>query len=113
MSLFKQNTAYGRRISDWSSEVCSSDLIGKQVSQRPRRPSIAILPTADDQGFGGDACDLIRLHIAKSLQQQGGGFRVDLHRLHELHGHPMGIAALDRVTSGDGCQEKLPPLRPA
>src|SRR3546814_10114269 len=24
--FFKQNTAYGMRISDWSSDVCSSDL---------------------------------------------------------------------------------------
>src|SRR3546814_9605118 len=27
--LFKQKTAYEMRISDWSSDVCSSDLIGK------------------------------------------------------------------------------------
>src|SRR3546814_4601224 len=26
--LFKQKTAYDMRISDWSSDVCSSDLIG-------------------------------------------------------------------------------------
>src|SRR3546814_2737652 len=26
--FFKQKTAYGRRISDWSSDVCSSDLMG-------------------------------------------------------------------------------------
>src|SRR3546814_4225214 len=27
--LFKQKTAYEMRISDWSSDVCSSDLLGK------------------------------------------------------------------------------------
>src|SRR3546814_2623001 len=27
--FFKQKTAYERRISDWSSDVCSSDLLGK------------------------------------------------------------------------------------
>src|SRR3546814_6189135 len=27
--FFKQKTAYGMRISDWSSDVCSSDLIGR------------------------------------------------------------------------------------
>src|SRR3546814_6529791 len=26
--FFKQKTAYGMRISDWSSDVCSSDLLG-------------------------------------------------------------------------------------
>src|SRR3546814_1279053 len=29
--FFKQNTAYEVRISDWSSDVCSSDLIGKTM----------------------------------------------------------------------------------
>src|SRR3546814_11206991 len=81
--------------------------IGKQVSQRHRRPIIAILPTADDQGFGGDACDLIRLHIAKRLRKQGGGFRVERHRLPDLHRPPMANAALDRVTYDASSPEKL------
>src|SRR3546814_9687960 len=36
--LFKQKTAYGMRISDWSSDVCSSDLIVGQSwsSDMPR-----------------------------------------------------------------------------
>src|SRR3546814_6881896 len=29
--VFKQKTAYEMRISDWSSDVCSSDLIGQPV----------------------------------------------------------------------------------
>src|SRR3546814_18365107 len=29
--FFKQKTAYDMRISDWSSDVCSSDLIGRQI----------------------------------------------------------------------------------
>src|SRR3546814_5687582 len=32
--FFKQKTAYERRISDWSSDVCSSDLQDLQVAQR-------------------------------------------------------------------------------
>src|SRR3546814_3804051 len=28
--FFKQKTAYEMRISDWSSDVCSSDLVGKR-----------------------------------------------------------------------------------
>src|SRR3546814_3067690 len=31
--LFKQKTAYEMRISDWSSDVCSSDLIGDDLRQ--------------------------------------------------------------------------------
>src|SRR3546814_3146148 len=34
--LFKQKTAYEMRISDWSSDVCSSDLAG--AGRRGRRP---------------------------------------------------------------------------
>src|SRR3546814_4193294 len=36
--FFKQNTAYGMHISDWSSDVCSSDLVGRRaLEERPRR----------------------------------------------------------------------------
>src|SRR3546814_2999563 len=32
--FFKQKTAYEMRISDWSSDVCSSDLLGAHTGQR-------------------------------------------------------------------------------
>src|SRR3546814_15232481 len=32
--FFKQKTAYGMRISDWSSDVCSSDLLGRDIPSR-------------------------------------------------------------------------------
>src|SRR3546814_1498581 len=35
--LFKQKTAYEMRISDWSSDVCSSDLIRKHMMQLPSK----------------------------------------------------------------------------
>src|SRR3546814_1264692 len=31
--FFKQKTAYEMRISDWSSDVCSSDLLGRQLRE--------------------------------------------------------------------------------
>src|SRR3546814_4823052 len=31
--MFKQKTAYEMRISDWSSDVCSSDLLGTNILQ--------------------------------------------------------------------------------
>src|SRR3546814_1752109 len=34
--FFKQKTAYDMRISDWSSDVCSSDLIPDRDAERPR-----------------------------------------------------------------------------
>src|SRR3546814_2251235 len=35
--FFKQKTAYEMRISDWSSDVCSSDLVLPAVHEVPRR----------------------------------------------------------------------------
>src|SRR3546814_8225775 len=37
--FFKQKTAYEMRISDWSSDVCSSDLIA--IAERPEAESAA------------------------------------------------------------------------
>src|SRR3546814_2951200 len=36
--FFKQKTAYEMRISDWSSDVCSSDLSNSRVPQAPVPP---------------------------------------------------------------------------
>src|SRR3546814_9579212 len=36
--FFKQKTAYEMRISDWSSDVCSSDLIYKEIRCRKSLP---------------------------------------------------------------------------
>src|SRR3546814_3600303 len=50
--FFKQKTAYEMRISDWSSDVCSSDLIamgGTEAQKAAWLPKIAsgeVLPTA-------------------------------------------------------------------
>src|SRR3546814_4403716 len=41
--FFKQKTAYEMRISDWSSDVCSSDLV--EVWDRPR---ILLVATGDE-----------------------------------------------------------------
>src|SRR3546814_10783266 len=40
--FFKQKTAYEMRISDWSSDVCSSDLIGKVRAELDRVGNLII-----------------------------------------------------------------------
>src|SRR3546814_14180312 len=48
--FFKQKTAYEMRISDWSSDVCSSDLherIGLWDAELDREALLAELPTGD------------------------------------------------------------------
>src|SRR3546814_8408195 len=51
--FFKQKTAYEMRISDWSSDVCSSDLLGLLVAavaaERADRGEVAALRPAGDR----------------------------------------------------------------
>src|SRR3546814_10149776 len=52
--FFKQKTAYEMRISDWSSDVCSSDLVpsGGQVGV-PRQPAVQGGPAIRDRAGRG------------------------------------------------------------
>src|SRR3546814_1409289 len=40
--FFKQKTAYEMRISDWSSDVCSSDLFGLPIYQHPMESNLTL-----------------------------------------------------------------------
>src|SRR3546814_19868975 len=44
--VFKQKTAYEMRISDWSSDVCSSDLPARDVQTHRARPINSLYPYA-------------------------------------------------------------------
>src|SRR3546814_4033117 len=68
--FFKQKTAYEMRISDWSSDVCSSDLgfkdmmndraandevskfVARKIRERVNDPKVADLLIPNDHGFG-------------------------------------------------------------
>src|SRR3546814_3606318 len=41
--FFKQKTAYEMRISDWNSDVCSSDLNDAEESKSPHAPALAFI----------------------------------------------------------------------
>src|SRR3546814_3158532 len=41
--FFKQKTAYEMRISDWSSDVCSSDLFGSALNRSWREPGWVVM----------------------------------------------------------------------
>src|SRR3546814_16484028 len=69
--FFKQKTAYDMRISDWSSDVCSSDL----RQRRRRRPSVQRDQKRDDYRAGGRQDRGARpagVHGAQRRQRHGG-----------------------------------------
>src|SRR3546814_6714595 len=64
--FFKQNTAYEMRISDWSSDVCSSDL-----PPRAGPPRGADIPGAADPG-GSSLSSCLRLAKNAGIGQNRG-----------------------------------------
>src|SRR3546814_5748265 len=53
--FFKQKTAYEMRISDWSSDVCSSDLALRRLLANPRRCAPRDRSSAGDAEWAADA----------------------------------------------------------
>src|SRR3546814_5401328 len=60
--FFKQKTAYEVRISDWSSDVCSSDLDGRGG----RRPLGRLLRGDDRDGRAGLGAPPVRRQIGRA-----------------------------------------------
>src|SRR3546814_4631188 len=54
--FFKQKTAYEMRISDWSSDVCSSDLPVKRTYFRHARASPRIRAASHCRGIASGGC---------------------------------------------------------
>src|SRR3546814_7383518 len=82
--FFKQKTAYEMRISDWSSDVCSSDLDGSAVVARLEHRQLARL-AAHGPLYGAD--DVATLaQRAQSLFRVGmDGPGARLHLVGEAH----------------------------
>src|SRR3546814_15551484 len=85
--VFKQKTAYEMRISDWSSDVCSSDLIVNRVAQAAERvDQHALLRLcAAPHAAAGDFVDLLNGAVGR-LGDAAGEVAVALldHRLDNL-----------------------------
>src|SRR3546814_20570493 len=70
--FFKQKTAYEMRISDWSSDVCSSDLplrlqqvVGRGGAQRPRRRQLLVGKR------DAEAAAVVLLHLGAGVAAAG------------------------------------------
>src|SRR3546814_7734537 len=78
--FFKQKTAYEMRISDWSSDVCSSDLSAGAAARRSLQ--------ADPGGMAGVAggrAGLCRRHVAAHRLPSIRYLRLDVPHLYPVH----------------------------
>src|SRR3546814_7001391 len=73
--FFKQKTAYEMRISDWSSDVCSSDLYDRHDPDGRVRPE---KPAKGDEDTGDQ-----RVPDQDALESEA----LDNGRCHQFHGH--------------------------
>src|SRR3546814_3046992 len=64
----KQKTAYEMRISDWSSDVCSSDLGKHQVPANVERPRRHGARRSTGLRLAGDEADLAQLKPPQKVQ---------------------------------------------
>src|SRR3546814_16749773 len=70
--LFKQKTAYEMRISDWSSDVCSSDLAAPSSSGGSSRCRSARVPPDRFPGAGWGCCGADRRGEGRSWVGHSG-----------------------------------------
>src|SRR3546814_2442206 len=90
--MFKQKTAYEMRISDWSSDVCSTDLVmhqqhvadrlrhllGLDIDEAVMHPVAAEQPAAMGAGALGDLVFVVRKDqvVAAAMDVDGGGAEI-------------------------------------
>src|SRR3546814_14085890 len=87
-----QKTAYEMRISDWSSDVCSSDLTPVDKNGRTQRANLAPV-TRDDT--------LQKGHIGGQIMASGGKLANAVRGSHQHH-----VAAIDERTGIDRSEER-------
>src|SRR3546814_10104508 len=103
--FFKQKTAYEMRISDWSSDVCSSDLVGDEEGLRlgfgnPLRHGHGLgrgRRLVEQRGVGDLEAGEVDHHLLE-VQQHLEAALADLRLIGRVGGVPAGIlqhAALD------------------
>src|SRR3546814_7572480 len=92
--FFKQKTAYEMRISDWSSDVCSSDLIAGEPQRADLDVELAIARAQADAAAGYPG--LARRRLAPLAAAYPGDRRIQ-----RLLGD-MGVAAGDRESVVEG-----------
>src|SRR3546814_6867786 len=73
--FFKQKTAYEMRISDWSSDVCSSDLATQTLLMKKNKSML--IKVEGELPFGCTAKDLVLYVIGKIGTAGGTGYAIE------------------------------------
>src|SRR3546814_4304128 len=101
--FFKQKTAYEMRISDWSSDVCSSDLPSRSSAERGRFSKYALATIIGFQQ-GLDRCDMLDpqiLRIGKSDHQfhrKAGEIKIAAQPAFRSEEHTSELQSLMRIS---------------
>src|SRR3546814_4427397 len=61
--FFKQKTAYERRISDWSSDVCSSDLVGNSALPLAHALRLETIPVSRVENMCATGTEALRAAV--------------------------------------------------
>src|SRR3546814_269226 len=102
--FFKQKTAYEMRISDWSSDVCSSDLIGRWWRRCRGGVSLRTRRKTSGSGF---PCHLLTA-ISRSTQAMGQEFQqaiVLVENIHAFSRHAAGAG--DAIRQNTRCNIRM------
>src|SRR3546814_5621826 len=102
--FFKQKTAYEMRSSDWSSDVCSSDLMG----------SLGLLGSTLPEEYGGAAANHVAYGlVAREVERVDSGYRsamsvqssLVMHPIHAYGSEEQRRKYLPKLASGElvGC----------
>src|SRR3546814_1301988 len=109
--FFKQKTAYEMRISDWSSDVCSSDLAGRDVERVLRLPIFFGIGGADiadqvaDRGPG-------RVIAGETARRGDAGQVGQADEDRGIFGLPDSLLDRDRLEPRGGIARPLASLHP-
>src|SRR3546814_4832662 len=111
--LFNEKTAYEMRISDRSSDVCSSDLIGghiKQIDgslQRPRLPLSVVIAEGDIRSVRVGHADIARrrAQITLGAYQHNRG-KMACHHGGRSEEHTSELQSLMRISYAVFCLKK-------
>src|SRR3546814_19015009 len=106
--FFKQKTAYEMRISDWSSDVCSSDLIGHNRPGLQHDNAALALRGNASKLDARDAFHLLFRRRKRRLSEVEGlgftSFWIDV--LDERHGIELPVKDIDPLHEFDGLIEE-------